>query len=170
MFEVRISYLKPPPLSHGYFLRNFSGFWYMPSGIAQTYGQQRNQEVEYLREPCAKHLSAYVLISFRPNSNQFSLRDRISSRWFLVNLELPSKWYFLGCNSMGFCSNGYYVTWNSKATDVMSHCVFWQWVIWHRQPWLWVLRNVTVCCLLEVRQTAASIVGQLWHFHLYLVI
>ena len=35
----------------------------MLSGIALACGQQCNPEVEYLREPFAKHLSAYVLAS-----------------------------------------------------------------------------------------------------------
>ena len=36
----------------------------MLSGIALASGKRCNQEVEYLREPRVKHLSAYVVIFF----------------------------------------------------------------------------------------------------------
>ena len=64
---------------HGCFLPHLSGFRYMLSGNGCVYDQWCNQKNEYLRELCAKHLSAYVILfpqhMFKVNSFFFHVRD-----------------------------------------------------------------------------------------------
>ena len=54
------SYLKRPLLSDDCCPPNLPRFRYMLSGVEQASGQRCSRVVEYLWEPCAKHLSAYV--------------------------------------------------------------------------------------------------------------
>ena len=69
-----------------------------------------------------------LLIPFRPYSNRILCEN---TNTLLITTVLINEQLYLnfGYYSMGFCGIGYYVSLGIRALSIMSHCVFWQWVL-----------------------------------------